>query len=109
MGRFVVSRQANREYKFVLEASNNETILVSEGYITKQSCLSGIESVRTNASNDLRYERKISINNKYYFTLKSGNGEIIGTSEMYETKAGRDNGIESVKANAPTAIIYDRT
>jgi uncharacterized protein YegP (UPF0339 family) len=31
------------------------------------------------------------------------NGEILGTSEMYTTKAKRDEGIETVKRLAPTA------
>lgn len=109
MGKFVIDTQSNGEYYFVLKAGNNETILVSEGYSTKQGCLNGIDSVKANASNDSRYDRKISTNNKHYFTLKAGNGERIGISEMYETRAGQDNGIKSVKANAPTATIDDRT
>jgi uncharacterized protein YegP (UPF0339 family)/NTP pyrophosphatase (non-canonical NTP hydrolase) len=41
-----------------------------------------------------------STNGQHYFTLIAGNGEVIATSEMYRTKAGRDRGIRSVKANA---------
>ena len=44
---------------------------------------------------------------KSYFNLKAANGEIIGTSQMYENASNRDNGIESVKTNAPTAEIAD--
>ena len=33
----------------------------------------------------------------------------IGTSEMYESTASRDNGIESVKKNAPDATVDDQT
>ncbi len=40
---------------------------------------------------------------KYRFRLKAGNGEIIASSEAYESKAGCMNGIESVKKNAPDA------
>jgi hypothetical protein len=36
-------------------------------------------------------------NGKPYFNLKATNGQIIGNSEMYESIASRDNGIESVK------------
>ena len=41
-----------------------------------------------------------STDGQHYFTLIAGNGEVIATSEMYRTKAGRDRGIRSVKANA---------
>jgi uncharacterized protein YegP (UPF0339 family) len=35
------------------------------------------------------------------FDLKAGNGQVILTSEVYTTKAACQNGIESVKKNAP--------
>ena len=47
--------------------------------------------------------------NKPYFNLKAGNGQVIGTSELYESEAGRENGIESVKKNAPEAETEDTT
>ena len=46
---------------------------------------------------------------KYRFRLKAGNGEIIAVSEAYETKASAKNGIESVKKNAPDAVVVDTT
>ena len=51
------------------------------------------------------FERNIAKNGQFYFNLKSGNGQVIGTSEMYKATAGRDNGIESVKKNGPEAEI----
>ena len=43
------------------------------------------------------------------FNLKSGNGEIIATGEIYSSKDACLNGIESVKKNAPVAKIEDQT
>ena len=45
---------------------------------------------------------------KYRFRLKAGNGEIIATSEAYESKAGAKNGIESVRNNAPGAVLVEQ-
>lgn len=45
---------------------------------------------------------------KYRFNLKAGNGEIILTSETYESKAGAQDGIASVKTNAPLDSRYER-
>jgi uncharacterized protein YegP (UPF0339 family) len=109
MGKFAVSTRANGEFQFNLKADNGQTILASEGYSTKASCENGIESVRKNAQDDDRYERLTSKNGKYYFSLKAGNGQVIGSSEMYESTSGRDNGIESVKKNAPDATTDDQT
>ena len=45
---------------------------------------------------------------EFRFHLKAGNGEIIASSEGYQTKAGALNGIESVK-NAAGASVADLT
>lgn len=109
MGKFIITKRKNGEYQFNLEVGNGQTILSSEGYATKAGCKNGIASVKTNAPIDSRYDKRNSSNSQYYFNLKAGNGEIIGTSEMYTTSTARDNGIESVKSNAPDAEIVDET
>lgn len=109
MGKFVVSTRANGEFQFNLKADNGQVILTSEGYTSKAGCENGIESVRKNAPDDGKYDRLESKNGKYYFNLKAGNGQIIGSSQMYESEAGRDNGIDSVKRNAPGATVEETT
>lgn len=51
---------------------------------------------------------KASNGKQFYFVLKAGNGEVILTSEMYETRASADNGIASVQKNSPDAGRYER-
>ncbi|WP_413479749.1 YegP family protein [Vibrio hibernica] len=58
---------------------------------------------------DSKYERKETAAGKHMFNLKAGNHQVISTSQSYESVASRDNGIESVKTNAPTAKIDDLT
>ena len=43
------------------------------------------------------------------FDLKATNGQVIATSEVYESKAACENGIESVRKNAPIAAFEDQT
>lgn len=57
----------------------------------------------------IMFEINKSSNGQYYFVLKAGNGKTIATSEMYTTKDGCKNGIQSVKDNASTAEIKDLT
>ncbi len=109
MGTFVIKKRTNGEFQFDLKAGNGQIILTSEGYNAKSGCENGIESVRKNAHDDAKFERKTSSNGKFYFNLKATNGQIIGKSEMYESEASRDNGIESVKKNAPDAKVEDQT
>jgi uncharacterized protein len=46
---------------------------------------------------------------KYHFNLHAANGQVIATSQHYESKESALNGIESVKRNAPGAEIEDKT
>lgn len=59
-----------------------------------------------NAPDDARYERKDAKSGPM-FNLKAMNGQVIGTSEVYSGDSARDNGIESVKRNAPDAKIEE--
>ena len=109
MSKFVISTRKNGEFQFNLKAGNGQSILSSEGYTTKSACENGIESVRKNAADDTKFERKTASNGQSYFNLKAGNGQVIGTSEMYESVSGMENGIKSVKTNAPTAAVEELT
>jgi len=109
MGKFVISTRTNGEFQFNLKADNGQVILTSEGYSAKAGCENGIESVRKNSADEGRFERKTAANGKFFFNLKAGNGQVIGSSQMYESEAGRDNGIESVMRNAPDASVDDTT
>jgi uncharacterized protein YegP (UPF0339 family) len=55
-----------------------------------------------------KFEIKKGSNGLYRFNLKAGNGEIILSSETYQSKQGAENGISSVKANAPNDARYER-
>lgn len=43
------------------------------------------------------------------FDLKAGNGEVIATSEVYNSLDACKKGIESVKKNAPVAAVENQT
>lgn len=107
MGKFVITTRKNGEFQFNLKATNGQVILSSEGYTTLAACKNGIESVKKNSPEDACYERKESTNGKFYFNLKATNGQVIGSSQMYQSEDSRDNGIESVKRNAPDAEVVE--
>jgi uncharacterized protein YegP (UPF0339 family) len=102
----IYKSSANNQYYYRLRAANGEIILSGEGYTTKQSCSTGVASVKQNAPYDIRYERKDGLTT-YTFNLKAGNGEIIGRSEVYNTRQARENGIAAVKRDAPNAGVED--
>ena len=108
-GKFELYTDKAGEFRFRLKAGNGQIILASEGYKKRASAENGIESVRKNAPEDARYERKDTASGKAMFNLKAANGQVIGTSESYNSTSARENGIESVKKNAPDAALADLT
>ncbi|HMO81084.1 MAG TPA: YegP family protein [Pyrinomonadaceae bacterium] len=106
-GKFEIKTGKNGKTHFNLKAANSKVILTSEKYETRRACENGIASVRKNSQVDARFDRKTAKDGSPYFVLKAANGEIIGKSEMYRTKRSMENGIASVKKNAPDAAVVD--
>lgn len=119
MGKFVV-KAVKGGFKFNLKAGNGEIIGVSEVYTSEAACMKGIESVKKNAPiagvEDQTKEGYANVPNpafeiyadkagEFRFRLKAKNGEPILASEGYKAKASCENGVESVKKNAPDAEI----
>ena len=53
------------------------------------------------------FELKEGASGKWTFNLKATNGQVIGTSQAYETESGAKNGIASVKTNALEATVKE--
>jgi uncharacterized protein len=106
-GKFVLKTAKTGKVHFNLKASNGQIVLTSEKYETRASAVKGIESVKKNASNDARFERKKGKDGSAYFVLKASNGEPLGRSEMYKSTSSMENGIASVAKNAADSITVD--
>ena len=118
MGKIKV-RKVTSGIKFDVCAGNGQVIATSEIYNTKAACLNGIESVKANCVGEIedqtvepvvavKHPKFEMFNDKageFRFRLKAKNGEIIAVSEGYTSKTNCENGIESVKKNAPEAEI----
>jgi uncharacterized protein YegP (UPF0339 family) len=56
-----------------------------------------------------KYVLKKGTTGKFRFNLVATNGQVIATSEAYETRAKAMAGIESVRKNAANAVLVDGT
>ena len=108
VSKFYIKRRKDEQYYFYLNSANNRTILVSEGYATKQNCMNGINSVKVNAVDEERYSvSKTASGEQWYFVLKALNNQTIGKSEMYNSEEAMQNGIEAVKRDASQAPVVE--
>jgi len=97
----------DKEFRFRLKAGNGQTILSSEGYSSKASCMNGIESVKKNSVDFNRFNKTQTPTKMWRFNLTSPNSQVVGTSQNYKSESGCKNGIESVRKNAPKAGIKE--
>ena len=120
MGKFVIKPAKSGGYVFNLKAGNGERIAVSEVYNSLDACKNGVQSVKTNApeaaledqtapdfttEKNPKFEMYTDKAGEFRFRLKAKNGQIIATGEGYKAKAGCQNGIESIRKNAPEAEV----
>ena len=121
MGKFVI-RNVSSGIKFDLKATNGQVIATSEVYESEAACRKGIESVMKNAPvanfedqtspefekvTHPKFEMYQDKAGEFRFRLKARNGEIIATSEGYKTKDACENGVASVRRNAPEAEVIE--
>ena len=119
MSKFVI-REVASGIKFDLKHTNGQVIATSEVYTTMDACKDGVASVKNNApianvenqtvegyevQKHPKFEMYEDKAGEFRFRLKARNGQVIAVSEGYTTKASCENGIASVKKNAPEAEV----
>lgn len=109
MGYYKVHTAKNGKVYFNLHAGNNQVIMSSQMYASKDGCMNGIESCQKNSGDESNFEKKEAKNGQHTFNLKAGNGQVIGSSEMYTTTSSRDNGIASVQKNGSSTDVRDES
>ena len=115
-------KKVNTGIMFNLKADSGQVIATAEVYTTAASCKNGIESVRRNApiaaledqtvegfaaAKRPKFEIYVDNAGEFRFRLKATNGEIIAASEGYKAKESCENGIQSVRENAPVAEMVE--
>ncbi len=95
-------------YYFRFLTNDGKLILESQHYKSKEDCFNGIRSVIKNSSDDARYER-LETNGQYSFILKAANGQEIGKSVSFESKAAAEGAIALFIKEGPKANTGAKT
>jgi uncharacterized protein YegP (UPF0339 family) len=119
--KYQVYKDIEGKYRFRLRAANNKILAVSEAYESKAGCINGVKSVQKNCQSEIedktvdckqlpnpKYELFVDKALKFRFNLIASNGQVIASSEAYNSKQGCMRGIEAVK-NSCGAVIEDLT
>lgn len=104
--RFAIKLDAGGKWYWNLHAKNGEIVLRSQRYDSKAAALNGAFSVADNGATAARYQvLPAASGGGYYFNLTATNGQIIGTSEIYASKANAERGRDAVVALVPQVAL----
>jgi len=99
---------AAEPFSFSFVDDSGKMILRSENYKAKDSATKGINSVKKNCTEDKRYIFKESSDGRFFFNVKSANGQVVATSAMFPTEADRSATIASIKMRLPTCDVEEQ-
>jgi len=104
--KWVVTKSSNHFY-FQLTGASGEILLNGELYTRQALAEEAVAVGKANANFDERYDRRGAPDGRSYFVLTAASGEVIGTSEMYASAGAMENGIATMKRNAPGAEVEE--
>ena len=120
MAKFIL-KPTRSGIKFDLLGADGAVLVTSEVYTSEKACLGGVESVRKSCLGGIedqtvegfaelknpKFEVYTDKAGEFRFRLKAKNGQIIATGEGYKAKKSCMNGIESIRKNADSPIVYE--
>jgi uncharacterized protein YegP (UPF0339 family) len=101
----VLWNEATRKFRFNVHAKNGAVVLSSEQYTTEAAAFNGAFAVQAEGQAAANYTLKTNAAGGYYFNLSALNGEIIGTSQQYTTKAAAQDAMKSLQTFLPTVTV----
>jgi uncharacterized protein YegP (UPF0339 family) len=96
-GRFETFVGKDGQHYFHLLAGNGQKVLASQGYASAAGAQGGIDSVKANATNPMRFLQREAVDGSNYFVLSAANGAIVGVSQMYASAANSERGAAAVQ------------
>jgi len=84
-------------YNFSIRAENGEALMSSVIFSKKEEAQTVIDGLAGTKKNSNIFERKTNHEGDFLFNVKNSNGKLIGRSQLYNSEAGMENGINNLK------------
>ncbi len=105
-GKYVITKD-NEFFRYQLKASNGQSLIVSEPYMSEKGCRDGIETIKRNLTDGI-IKVDADKHNLYFFTLCNKQNRILCQSASYTSKATAQGASESFMKFAGTDnIVFD--
>ncbi len=94
-----IRKVGEASYSFQVKNEVGNTILYSISFATQIAVDKTVSELIPLIDKPGVFERKTDYNGKFLFNLKNLNGQVIGRSQLYDSEAGMENGINNVKSS----------
>jgi len=101
-GSFDLWQADDGQWHFHLVSGNGSTLITSEAYSDRTGAINGIVSTWANGMDESSYKVAAASNGGYLLHLVAGNGEVIGSTQVYSNKSNATRAIKSC-VNAVTS------
>lgn len=90
-----IKKEKENEYVFTLKAESGTILLNSIPFSNKNKVREVLSSLHY--STKKVFERKTNHTGEFLFNVKNNNGQLIGSSQLYSSEAGMENGIKNLQ------------
>ncbi|MDO1514402.1 YegP family protein [Maribacter confluentis] len=98
-----INKKKEGVYIFKLKSTNGRTLLKSVPFSSKDDLDKTLQEIKTKRNLTAKvFERKTTTDGKFLVQLKNSLGETIGSSGLYSSEAGMENGILNIKNSLNT-------
>ena len=92
-----IKKEQPDSYYFYLKTEDGNTLLKSIGFPSRKEAEAVIQQLPSLMQNQIAFERQTSHQGQFLFRLKDFSGKILGSSQLYNSEAGMENGIKNLR------------
>jgi len=92
-----IEKDQGKGYRFLLKSESGQTLLRSIHFTNESEVQKSLQQLKNMNTIPMGFERKTDNEGKFLFNLKDPEGVLIGSSELYSSEAGMENGIKNLK------------
>ncbi|WP_299324904.1 YegP family protein [uncultured Maribacter sp.] len=100
-----INKKEDGFYQFILKSDNGNTLLKSVSFYTENELDNTLKDIKAlKNANGKFFERRTNTDGKFLVELKNSTGKIIGSSGLYSSEAGMENGILNISNSIDLGI-----
>ncbi len=92
-----IKKAKSTDFQFIIKSESGKTLLESIPFADKEALDKTLMVLGKASSPITLFERKTNFEGKFLFNLKDEQGQTIGSSGLYSSEAGMENGIKNLK------------